>query len=749
MRGIVERRTVLRTSGGLLGLLMTAAAFAADTGEPPTLEEVVVTATKVPERLRDVAIPITAISGDRLQDLQANNFEDYAKLVPGLSLNENRPGQTVLTLQGISSFSAGSTVGIYVDDTPYGSSSGLTNAQFYSGDLNTYDMQRIEVLKGPQGTLYGASTLGGLLKFVSNAPDPSGFAAEVQAGTADTAASWGWSAKGMVNLPLSDSAAFRVSGVHEADPGYIDDPSRGLRNINSSQENGVRASFLIKLAEQLSIRLTAVGQDTDYNDINAMDLKENALSQVVLPLQPLTGERQLSQNVPQYTRSRYRIYDLGINWDMGFAGLVSTTSYATLDQAALTDISLLGTSPPVVQGTDFKLDKFTQEVRLQSAPHAHPTANQLDWLVGGYFTRESAALGQPISGTYAAVDFNLDGSGAKLASTYKEEAAFATLTYHFLPQFDVAVGGRYAHNKQTSDETFSGPYYDVLLGGVPAQVGGSSQGVGLYSIAPRWRPTDNLTVYARVASGYRPGGPNSFPAGLAGGASATFKDDTVVSGDLGIRSEFFDHSVSIDVSAFDIHWRDIQLVGLTVLSNGMETTFTQNGGTALSRGIEGQGAWVPLRGLTLSLNAAFTDAKLTEDTTPEVGGFRGNALPYVPRLTSALDAAYEFPVTADTKAFVGALVSYVGKQHTQFSPVLADQQFELGSYTTLDARLGVKRDRWSVELYCKNATDQRGVTGIGANQSANVVAIAGGQPLESTAFIIRPRTVGLNFSERF
>src|SRR5581483_796676 len=195
MRRIAGRAVLLGSSIGLsytasLALGAESAAPDASSAAPAVLEEVVVTATKVRERIQDVAVPITAISQARLTELQATNFEDYARLVPGLSLQENKPGQTVLTLQGISSFSAGSTVGVYVDDTPYGSSSGLTNAQFYSGDLNTYDVQRVEVLKGPQGTLYGASTLGGLLKFVPHAPDPSQFAAEVQMGTQSTRAAW-------------------------------------------------------------------------------------------------------------------------------------------------------------------------------------------------------------------------------------------------------------------------------------------------------------------------------------------------------------------------------------------------------------------------------------------------------------------------------------------------------------------------------------------------------------------------------
>jgi len=712
---------------------------------PPVLEEVVVTAGKVAEPLHDVAAPITALSESRLEDLQATNFEDYAKLVPGLSLQENRPGQTVLTLQGVSSFSGGATVGVYVDDTPYGSSSGLTNGQFYTGDLNTYDMARVEVLKGPQGTLYGASTLGGLLKFVTNAPDPTRFAFDAELGTETTHSAWGWSTKAMVNLPMGDIAALRITGVHEKDPGFIDDPSRHLDNINSSEENGVRASFLVNPLDQLTVRFTAVGQDTVYNDTNAFDVRENAAGQVMIPAQPLTGDLQLSQNSPQYTHSRYRVYDATVNWDFGPATLVSATSYATLQQAAQTDYSVLGTAPPVVQITNFHLQKLTQELRLQSSPVAQPAGGELDWLAGLYFTRETAAILPQIYGTYAAIDLSLDGSYEDLASTYKEEAGFVNLTYHFTSQFDLGVGGRFAHNKQTSDQTFGGPFY----AGLPPQLGDSSQGLGLYSVAPRWRPTRDTTVYARVASGFRPGGPNIYPVGLApSGTQSSFKPDKVVSADLGVRSEWFDHRLAVDLSAFDIHWRDIQLVGSIMLSDGTTSTFTQNGGTAESRGIEWQGTFVPVSGLTLALNGAFTDAKLTQDTTANVGGLDGDPLPYVPRLTSSFDINYEFALGADTRAFAGALASYVGKQRTQFNSAVYFSQIPLDTYTTLDLRMGVRHDQWTAELFCKNATDQRGVTGLGTNESANVTA-DNSAPFPQTVFVIRPRTFGLNVGVRF
>lgn len=180
-----------------------------------TLQEVVVTAQKREERLHDVPMGVTAITSDELQKQQLVSFEDLAAKVPGLSLTDIQPGITRLTLRGQNAGGIGSTVTTYIDDTPFGSSNALANGFGFSGDFDTWDLQRVEVLRGPQGTLYGAGSEGGLLKYVTNPPDPTQAAAAVQVGGEDVAHGDGaGSGKGMINLPIGDRAAFRLSGYY-------------------------------------------------------------------------------------------------------------------------------------------------------------------------------------------------------------------------------------------------------------------------------------------------------------------------------------------------------------------------------------------------------------------------------------------------------------------------------------------------------------------------------------------------------
>lgn len=705
-------------------------ARAADGGV--TLNELVVTANKREEKLKDVAMAVAAVPGQTLERLEANSFEDYAKLVPGLSLSAAKPGQTVLTLRGLSSLSAGSTVGVYVDDTPYGSSSGLSNGQFYTVDLNTYDLQRVEVLKGPQGTLYGASTLGGLIKFVTNRPDPKRFEGSVFAATEDTRDSWGWSAKGMINLPLGDKAAIRIVGVRLEDPGYIDNPARHEDNINGSRQTGLRIGLLVQPTAGLTLRLTATGQDSNFDNPGGIDVKTDSIGRPLLPLQPLTGDLQLSQNAPEISRSRYRVYNGSADWDLGWAQLTNVLSYGSLRQLQHVDDTVLGT---VVAADGARQHKFTEELRLASRP-----GQRLDWIAGAYYTRETSRLTSDYSGLYAAAGLDLTGSGVRVAATYREAAVFGTLTYHFTPDLDLAVGARYAHNRQNTDQTGSGIY------AAPATSGRSSEDVVLYSVAPRWRVNPDTLVYARLASGYRPGGPNVLPFKTTA-APSSFKADKVVSGEAGLRSELFDKRLSLDLSVFDTRWSDIQLIGIAVI-DGVTTGVTQNGGSATSRGFEGAAVLTPTAGLTLALNGAYTDAKLTRDTTELVGGLKGDPLPYVPKWSGALDVNYEHPLSGDLSVFVGGAWAYVGARSTGISPRGAQfEQVRLDSYDTLDLRAGVQRGGWVLELFGRNLGDSRGVSALGTNESGAAAVLPGWGA--QTEVVVRPRTVGVSLSGRF
>ena len=204
-----------------IGALLAGAGVVA-AQEVSSLGEVVVTAQKRAETLVEIPMSISVIGGETLERGQADNFKDLVALVPGLSINTNTPGVSRITLRGINTGGVASTVGVYVNDVPFGSSSGLANGAILSGDFDTFDMERIEVLRGPQGTLYGASSLGGVIKYVANDPSTRDFEGRVLGTTENVeGGEMGYALTGVLNIPLSDTFAVRASGFYRSDDGYI------------------------------------------------------------------------------------------------------------------------------------------------------------------------------------------------------------------------------------------------------------------------------------------------------------------------------------------------------------------------------------------------------------------------------------------------------------------------------------------------------------------------------------------------
>jgi outer membrane receptor protein involved in Fe transport len=716
------------------------AADVAVTSDSDVLTTIIVTAEKREEPLKEVPMSVTALSGDALDDMQARNFEDYAAMVPGLSLTSSQPGLTRLTLRGQNSGGVGSTVAVYMDESPFGSSTALLNGSIITGDFDTWDLQRIEVLRGPQGTLYGANSEGGLLKFVSTAPVLGKFSGEVELnGESVSNGGEGGAVRGVVNLPIGDTLALRVSGYTEGVPGFVDDPSRDRKDVNDGRKEGGRAGLLWAPSADFSIDLTATSQQTKYSSTNVTDVNP-------LTLEPLYGDLKQVRVVSEPSVAKYENYNATINWNTGPFTVLSTTSWGILDFDYFTDGTAYDVAPGagltygealgvgLTEDNNAGLEKFTQEIRLAS-----PSSDRLEWQVGGYYTRETGKLLQHVDGIALPTTppgYPLVGELELLSlnSKYEEWAGFGSLTYHFNEQWDVQAGGRYSSNKQTATESVSG----ALAGGGETFTTPSSGNVFTYSLAPRWHLDKDTMVYARLATGYRPGGPNAQPVAPPPGTPTEYSADKTVNLEFGVRSTQLDGRLSIDIAAFAVNWKDIQLFEVV---NGIG--INANGGKAQSHGLEWTFAYVPVHGLTLGWTGAYTDAKLTEDA-PAVNGKDGDSLPYAPKFSTSLDGEYDWNMTADWKGFVGANWSYVGSRQSDFQSFPTDAtmvpngQLELDSYNSFDARVGVNNAHYRITLYGKNLGDTRGITNY-ANVSTAI----------SYLTYTQPRVYGLTLNAKF
>lgn len=735
----ISRATMIGAASASAVVLLAGATDvrAADTA---TIEEIVVTAQKRAEALIDVPLSITAVDGSVLERQQAANFQDYLKLVPGLQLNQDTPGGGRLILRGVNTGGIASTVGVYVDETPFGSSSGLVNAAVLAGDFDTFDMQRIEVLRGPQGTLYGATSLAGTLKFATNVPQTERVESRVRVGVESVKdGEVGYSATGMVNVPLSDTVAVRGVGYYRELGGFIDSigtaGSDVAKDINASQSYGGRLSALFTPSDTFSLRLSAILQNIRADASNEVESNPDTLD---------TSYSRLSQSrfVPEFTDVDYRVYNATLDLDLGFATLTSATSYNELDSPFRADLTtrfspalepLIGPNEFLQEQTT-AYDKVTQELRLAS-----PSNDRFEWLVGAYYTKEKGDIIQhleavtpgtltPIAGLPVLGDLSLN-------SEYEEMAAFASGTIRFGSRFDLTLGGRYSENDQEATQNAVG----LLAGGnVSYPRATSSEDVATYSIAPKFKLNDRTALYARVASGFRPGGPNVLPPGAPTDVPPTYDSDSVTSYEVGLKLESADRTQMLDIAVFHIDWEDIQLFG-QVGDFGINL----NGGDATSEGVEFSNT-TRLGGLTIAVNGAYTDASLEDDTPPLSGGLKGDALPYTPEWSLGLTADYEWQVGAELTAHVGGALRYLSDQTGAYDFVYRatnGRQREIDAYEVVDVQAGLDFGRYSVELYARNLTDSDGKTSVSALGVYPNGAIGTG--------VIRPRSVGLTFGVDF
>jgi outer membrane receptor protein involved in Fe transport len=698
------------------------------------LQEIVVTAEKREERLLDVPMSLTALSGEQLARSGSYRLEDFVGNVPGLSVVDAGALGSQLVIRGITTGvqAVNSAVATYIDETPYAAQGPFVDSTFATPNLDTFDLQRIEVLRGPQGTLYGSNALGGLVKYVTNAPDPTAFAAKVETGANSVSnGGTGFDVHAMVNLPLSADSALRLVGYDTYYPGFIDDPSRGLTDINGTHFVGGRASFLYEPASNFSIRLSAFYQERRWNDWSDEDVNGGTLT-------PVYGNLIQENLVTQLGFAQSQVYNATVNWDTGPVKLLSSTSFSRFVTQATVDYSkmlgsyvssILGGDYGVAYQNDTDIHTLTQEIRLSSSDDG-----PLQWKAGGFFQDETGSNYEPFFPIDVATksilfDVPTNNLGATVFPVfYREYAGFGSLDYHFTPTFDVDIGGRYSENNQTFHEVASG-----ALTGTFDFAQSSSQGVFTYSADARWHVTPTNMLYARVAEGFVPGGPNDVVPG--GNLAPSYRSSTTLNYEVGIKSSALADHLTVELSAFLIDWRDIQLQAII----GGLGTFV-NGGAARSEGLEWSVAYAPLSGLTLGFNGAYTDAYLTQPTPASVNGQVGDRLPTVPLWETSASADYERHLFGEYSGFAGLNWRFMGNRYADF--LATGPRQEMPAYHIVDLRAGVETQRWSVGAYVKNVTNR-----IAINYLQPETGAGGAGPQSATVYT--PRTVGGSVTVKF
>ncbi len=696
-----------------------------------SIDEITVTAQKREERLIDVPQSVSVLSADTLARQGITQFRDYADRIPGLSYTTLGAGYTRVSLRGVTiGQDVTGTVGIYLDDVPSGSSTAFAGGGFTQLDVGLFDLERIEVLKGPQGTLYGASTIGGLLKYVTRRPDSTRFAGDVQMGVASVnRGGTNYNVSAAVNLPVvADKFAMRLSGFHSHDGGYIDNVALGKEDVNRADFNGGRVDLLFSPTEDLDIRLAGFAQNIIRDGMSQVDYAYDGRTTVGgLEQQRLIGE-------PFY--NHFRLASATVNYDFGPATLTSITGYQTTDPMIGADVSLqyiplvslFGRSLSAVGLRNiYATDKFTQEVRIASNG-----TRRLEWMLGGFFTDEDSDVtgflpgidltGQRLSDTELLVATSL--------STYKESSAFGNVTWRLSDKFDVSAGLRYARHEQTYRSASSGLLAATSRPGVR-----SDDDVVTYMANVRYHLSERSMAYVRYATGYRPGGPNLIqihPVTRLPVEPPPTESDEIASYELGYKRESEDRRLTLELAGYYIDWSNIQLFGRR---DGLTFRTNAPGGATIT-GVELALGARPIPALSLTGAFNYNDAQLA-NTDPDIQGVEGERLPNSPDFAMSVSADYTFS-EGGLRPTIGATFRHITERTSGYDAGTGSvRQYYLPEYSMVDLRAGLTVSTVDLQLYVRNLFDER------AQLSAYTTY---GPPLVTVA---QPRTVGISATMSF
>ena len=704
---------------GLMTLCVVVPPTLADEKSSPTdaIQEIVVTASKQGEStVLTTPISIQAFSAETLQQRGEVDFEDYFRSVPGLSAIDQGQGSTRIVIRGIESEGA-APVGLYLDEAVI---TGQNSPNFPSQhDPRLFDIERIEVLKGPQGTTFGSSALSGVIRYITNKPDLDNYGGSLRVGvTEQREAGNGSNMDAALNIPVvPDAFAVRVSGYYDRSPGWIDD--RYQSGINNDNTLAGRLETRWKISDRATLDLMANAQNSDTDGKAYYDL-------VNFFGQPLN--RTDFQFGPERTPypDRFQIYDATFNYTLDSGTITATASrlhrfYDQVLPASQVLSSAFGVGPAgaETEGIASVLnDTTSRDLNSYEIRYASHFQGPFQVLVGGYYSTEQRVERSFVE-TINAEGFADPASGVlhgpilldhSLETHIKESAGFGELTWQATDRLKLIGGTRVFHFSNDS----RGDIIDFLgspgSGFEPVISSSESSAIGRFNASYSFTPKSS--AYFQVAQGYRPGGTNDVAAALLGGVHvpAGYNSDHLVNYEVGYKESALEDRLVVTAAAYHIDWTDVQVQLNTPITPTQSTSYPYNGnaGAAKVNGGELEVEAAPVKGLRLSLATGYTDAKISQ--TVVNAGNAGDRLPYTPKLTVSVGAEYRVPFDGKA-AFIGTDVIYISDRVTAF-PSATLNYFILDSYALLNAHVGLEFSNWTVSLIAKNILNNRTVTDV-------------------------------------
>ena len=729
------------------------------------IEEIVVTANRREQRLQDVPISITAETGDDLRRRGAQSLNDIITNTTGLTSTGDGEGvASSISIRGVNSDGIGNvqnSVAVLVDDInpDPGTLTLLTT------NLKIVDVARVEVLRGPQGTLFGSGSLSGTVRFISNKPDLSRFGGSVDiTGSNTRSGASSYSAEVVLNAPLiTDKVGVRVVGYHDDTGGWIDNPSFGAKDVNREVVNGVRVIATLKPADNLEITPTVIAQR----------VIQKGLASSFYDPQPGGANHiyeQPSFDYPDRARLAALIYSVTARYTPSWGTITATSSYMDrsgdeLFNAASFSISLAEglnagglalTDPVPLFGRatrNTKAKTYTQELRYDL-----PTGMPIRWTIGAYYSHGKGGGGQAY---FTAGDQLSSIVGNRLVrisalSTQSELALFTDATYTFADRFDLTAGVRQTRSKIDFGSTANGILAllsngsdagelifdiqstgadpNVYFGAAARQIAASgSKAVDATTprVAFTFRQSRDLSLYVSTSRGFRTGGPN-IVAPLSSQVPLSYLPDSLWNHEAGVKARLLDGRLLLNAAVYQIDWTNIQTLKETI--DAAQIAYIANAGSARLRGLELEVTSLPLSWLQLGGSLTVSSGKYTKDLT-ELGIRVGDRIPGTPRFQSSAYADVLFDVIRPNDTSIRISHRYSG---TSFA-LPGGKGPKSGDYHIIDVRGMIELGSFDLSLFVNNVFDNSGLT----------AARRGGAGLPARGYRERPRTVGLGLRAQF
>ncbi|MGH8137356.1 MAG: TonB-dependent receptor [Steroidobacteraceae bacterium] len=754
-----------------------AAEATASAGTTTTLEEVVVTADKRGEEsLESIPTAIQAITGEALERKGVVEFADFAGQVAGLSYGDLGPGDKKYVIRGVTSVGP-STVGVYYDEAV------ITGANANDGagrepDIRTFDLDRIEVLKGPQGTLYGASSMSGTIRYITRKPVLDKVEGYVQGEGSDTSQGGGnFMFNGALNLPIvPDALALRVVGWDIQNSGFIDDiriPAGAIDDANWEKTQGGRAELRWKASDALDIVASATVQTTHtggsarYTPPGALSFPPPAEAVPGFPQIPGGDLKNTDLTVSPWNEN-LQVFGVTATYTMSNGVVTATSNYFNRH------VDFVFDSTPIlfffgVPIPGITLQPQNRAIASNELRYASKFSGPINFVVGAFSQHErNDFLVQVVKSNAfgnAAGPFNPDNSDDALSNPngntffgrtddnrIKQYAGFGELDADFTDKLSGLVGVRYFHSEQDSVQNQTHPFGGFTSSPVGPQTNTESDGKTTFKLNLSYKADFGL-MYATASEGFRVGGTNAADLPFASNIPRTFGPDQLRNYEVGLKTDFLDKRVRLNMAAYAIRWSDIQI-------QSTDTTgafvFTTNAGTASVDGFELESQMLLTTGLEFDLAATYENARLTADqpnprglaTNPgqcPVPGVNcvsniavdGDHLPEVPKVMLNGALTYTVPLSAAATGSLRADLTYRSNTDSQAN-TLSQYNVPLGAYVLVGLRASIDWNDWNVALFGKNITNKR----------AQIDAIRSDQdPL--ALITVRPRTIGLQVTRKF